>query len=290
MTDMRYSTVKRSLKRTCRRCINKRYRLSLTPADCFYHPYQSECHRCHKTRNIVTSIRSRWKLWNAFPVAVIALVLFVALVFGLRTVDVATIQTTASGSVRVASGSAVAGSTARIGLSTLNLAIHEQLSVRMAIFQATQWLGYAAILVAAAFAVNGAVQMFRRGLRGVDPAILALGGLYIIVISIYVLFELFVVNYRPVLLSGELEASFPSSHTMIACVVFGSASMVLTRMRIPWQTVWAVGVQMLMVVTVVARFMCGVHWFTDVLGGVLISVALLAGFAEVLKRVTGAKE
>ena len=313
---MRYSAIARRLGKTCRRCLNKRYDLGLTPEDCFYYRYKDECYSCHKTQNIVTGIRSRWKLWNAAPVAIVALALFVVLILGLRVVDVAAIQTTETGSVRqaavavevgmeealaefengiatddgqttdAATAIEAPGTPARVGFASLNLLIHQQLSVQMALYKATEWLGILAILIAAAFAVTGAIQLFRHGLRGVDPEIFALGGLYILVVAVYMFFEVFVVNCRPVLLDGQLEASFPSSHTMLACTVFGSTAMVLTRKRIPAQTLWVILLQVLMVLTVAGRLVSGIHWFTDVLGGVLISAALLAGFASVLKRVT----
>ena len=289
---MRYSTVKRSLGNTCRRCINRRYKLNLTPEDCFYYRYKDECHRCHRMQNIVTDIGSRWKLWRTLPLAMTALALFVLLILGLRTVDVARIRTSEAGSIPLAASAAesAAEGAERIGLSSLNLAVHRRMGVHLAVYRVTEWLGYAAILIAAAFAVYGAIQLFRRGLRGVDPEILALGGLYAATIAVYVFFEFFVVNTRPVLLNGGLQASFPSSHTMIACVVFGSAAMVITRMRIPALTLWVVALQVLTVLTAAGRPVSGVHWFTDILGGVLISTALLAGFAAVLKAVTGARE
>ena len=129
----------------------------------------------------------------------------------------------------------------------------------------------------------GVQLLKRRSLKEVDPEILALGVFYVLVIGCYVLFELVVINYRPVLMPGaaEVEASFPSSHTMLICSVMGSTVMVLKRyikgdaLRMGLQA----GCVIVAVITVAGRLLSGVHWLTDILGGVLLSCALLALFS-----------
>ena len=152
-------------------------------------------------------------------------------------------------------------------------------------YEITDWLGVAAVLTAFLFALTGMVQLIkRRSLLKVDRAILSLGGLYIIVIGLYVLFEVMIVNYRPIIMPGSTgpEASFPSSHTMLVCVIMGSAMMLIDRyitaktLRSLLRIICAV----IIGVTVIGRSISGVHWFTDILGGILISGALLALFAE----------
>ena len=151
----------------------------------------------------------------------------------------------------------------------------------------TDWLGVAALLTAAVFALAGLVQLIkRRSLLKVDKEIFALGVLYSAVIGIYVLFERVVMNYRPIILPGctKPEASFPSSHTMLVCVMMGSAFLIMHRYiknknlcRI-LQGICAVTIA----VTVAGRLISGVHWFTDICGGILISTALLALFSGVV--------
>ena len=114
----------------------------------------------------------------------------------------------------------------RIGLSHLNRLVFEKLGVHMLWYAITDWLGIAAIGTALLFAMIGLVQWIRRrSILKVDKELLALGGLYLIVIGLYVLFELVIVNYRPIIMPGSIhpEASFPSSHTMLVCVIMGSA-------------------------------------------------------------------
>ena len=173
-----------------------------------------------------------------------------------------------------------------IGLSHLNQSVFDCFGVNMLWYEITDWLGVAAVITAFIFAMAGFVQLIkRRSLLKVDRPILALGGLYIVVIGLYVLFEIEVVNYRPIIMpdSTRPEASFPSSHTMLVCVIMGSAVMLLGR-YIRGKALCRV-LQILCAaiigVTVIGRLISGVHWFTDIVGGILISAALLALFSEV---------
>ena len=106
---------------------------------------------------------------------------------------------------------------------------------------------------------------------------------YVLVIGCYVLFELVVINYRPVIMPGVegVEASFPSSHTMLICSVMGSTAMVLKKYvkRDALRMGLQVGCVIVAVITVAGRLLSGVHWVTDILGGVLLSCALLALFS-----------
>ena len=174
-----------------------------------------------------------------------------------------------------------------IGLSHLNEAVHNATGVSMRWYELTDQLGLAAILVAGLFALVGAVQLFRRrSLLKVDREILALGVLFLVVIGLYVFFEIDIVNYRPVIMPDEthVEASFPSSHTMLVCATLGGAMLLLGRyipgkgLRLALQLLCGAAI----VVMVVGRLLSGVHWFTDILGGLLISGALLALFSAFL--------
>lgn len=108
-----------------------------------------------------------------------------------------------------------------IGLSHINKIVFDVFGVNILWYNITDWLGVVAIAVAFVFALIGLAQLIkRRSLLKVDKSILALGGLYIIVIGLYVLFEILSINYRPIIMPGceYPEASFPSSHTMLVCV------------------------------------------------------------------------
>ena len=168
-----------------------------------------------------------------------------------------------------------------VGLSHMNRFVFELTGVNMVWYNITDWLGLAAIFAAFLFAATGLVQVIkRRSILKVDKEILALGGLYILVIGIYVLFENVIVNYRPIIMPGcsNPEASFPSSHTMLVCVIMGSTVIIIGK-YIKKKSLCRVIRGMcaaVIAVTVVGRLISGVHWFTDIIGGLLISTFLLA--------------
>ena len=174
-----------------------------------------------------------------------------------------------------------------VGLSHMNRFVFELTGVNMVWYNITDWLGLAAILAAFLFAVTGLVQLIkRRSILKVDKEILALGGLYILVIGIYVLFENVIVNYRPIIMPGcsNPEASFPSSHTMLVCVIMGSTIIIIGK-YIKKKSLCMVirGIcAAVIAVTVVGRLISGVHWFTDILGGLLISTFLLVLYSALI--------
>lgn len=170
-----------------------------------------------------------------------------------------------------------------IGLSHLNKFVFELFGVNMLWYHITDWLGVAAVLTAFVFAVTGLAQLIkRRSLLKVDREILALGGLYTVVIGLYLFFENAVVNYRPIIMpdNARPEASFPSSHTMLVCVIMGSAAMLLNKYinnKALCRVLRAICF-VIIGITVTGRLISGVHWFTDILGGILISITLLLIF------------
>ncbi|MGN1053126.1 MAG: phosphatase PAP2 family protein, partial [Candidatus Scatosoma sp.] len=202
--------------------------------------------------------------------------------FALFTVLVATVD--------VAAGK-VAGT--KIGFSHLNLAFfdatHQSGTYNKTLYTLSDLFGKLALFTAAAFAVYGVWQLLKRkSLKKADADLYVLAATYAVLAVFYVAFEFIVINHRPVLLeSGEPEASYPSSHTMLACTVFGTAVFMICR-RIcgnnakvfKFLTV-AVGAAFALI-TVLGRLFCGVHYFTDILGGVLLAAAIIALFAAFL--------
>ena len=181
-----------------------------------------------------------------------------------------------------------------VGMSHLNSFFFNLFGVNIVWYHITDWLGVVAILTAFVFAVVGLVQLIkRRSLFKVDKEILLLGGLYIIVIGLYILFECAIVNYRPIIMPDGThpEASFPSSHTMIVCVIMGSTIPLIgkyIKTKEIKDTLEAACVAV-MAVTVIGRLISGVHWFTDICGGILISAALLALYAGAVELVNRRK-
>jgi len=206
------------------------------------------------------------KYWKLLVGAAL-LVLFLILIVLLKTVDVEPDPSTGK----------------NIGLSSVNFAVRDAVGKHLRLYDLTRYLGYLAILVAAGFAVwAGARWAFSRfSFRSMGFDFLVLGALYLSAILFYVLFEIAVVNYRPLLLGGKAEASFPSSHTVLSIVVFVSAARILYRRFAPrvHPILFSLPFYLLAAFAVVARLISGVHWLTDIVGGCLLSIALLFLFS-----------
>lgn len=171
-----------------------------------------------------------------------------------------------------------------IGLAAMNGFVHGLTGVHFALYTITDWLGLVPVAVGFGFAVLGLVQWIRRkSILKVDFSLLALGGFYLLVLAAYLFFESHVVNYRPVLIGGYLEASYPSSTTMMALCVMPTAAMQLNgRVKA------AAARKLISAVTglftafmVIGRLISGVHWFSDIVGGMLLSAALVMFYRAV---------
>ena len=165
-----------------------------------------------------------------------------------------------------------------VGFATFNGLFHKLTGVHMEIYTITDWLGLIPLCFALGFAILGLVQLIqRKSFLKVDYSILVLGGSYILVIASYLFFEKFVINYRPVLIEGNLEASYPSSTTLLVLCIMPTAMMQLNT-RIRNNTTKKVILSLLAIFTafmVIGRLISGVHWFTDIIGGVLLSTGLV---------------
>ena len=164
-----------------------------------------------------------------------------------------------------------------IGFATFNTWFHKMSGVHMLIYTVTDWLGLVPVFICMMFGVVGFVQLVKkRSLFKVDYDIIILGIYYIAVIAGYLLFEMFPVNYRPILIDGRMEASYPSSTTLLVLCVMPTLTEQMNRRlknvavkRII--NVFVVGFSSFMVI---GRMIAGVHWFTDIVGGILLSGGL----------------
>lgn len=176
-----------------------------------------------------------------------------------------------------------------VGFSDINVKFHEMTGVNMNWYEITDYLGYAAIGLAAVFALVGLIQLIsRKSLFKVDREIICMGFLYIVVIGLYIGFEKFVINYRPIIMPGatEPEASYPSSHTMLIITVMGATMMLLTNYMNKgfFRSLLKFICFAAILFTVAGRLYCGVHWLTDIVGGVLLSFALIELYGAAIYR------
>ena len=167
----------------------------------------------------------------------------------------------------------------KVGFGTVNKYFKNLFTYNKTIYKVTEILGLIALLIVCIYALVGLVQLIKRkSLFKVDKRIYILGAFYVLVGLIYVFFEKVVINYRPVILDGKLEASFPSSHTILAICVCVSA-IVMNKFYIKDESklkLVNVFITILMILIVIGRFISGVHWFSDIVGGIIISSTLLS--------------
>lgn len=164
-----------------------------------------------------------------------------------------------------------------VGFASLNCRFHQLTGVHMGLYTITDWLGLVPAAACMMFAAMGFVQLVkRRSLFKVDMDIILLGVYYIIVILAYLVFEMYPVNYRPVLIDGRLEASYPSSTTLLVLSVMPTLAFQAKR-RLKNMVVRRAVFMMTMAFSafmVVGRLLAGVHWLTDIIGSVLLSAGL----------------
>ena len=165
-----------------------------------------------------------------------------------------------------------------VGFAGLNQAVHVFTGVNMTLYTVTDWLGLVPLGFVFGFALLGLGQWIRRKhILRVDRSILTLGVFYLVVMALYVFFECYVVNYRPVLIEGKLEASYPSSTTILVLCVMPTVIMQLgTRIRSRIIRRWvSVAMMLFAAFMVIGRLLSGVHWFSDIVGGILLSAGLV---------------
>ena len=164
-----------------------------------------------------------------------------------------------------------------IGFATINCWFHKLTGVHMMLYTITDWLGLIPIFICMIFGVMGLVQLIqRRSLLTVDYDIIFLGIYYVIVIFGYLIFEMIPINYRPILIEGFMEASYPSSTTLLVLCVMPTLSEQVNRRsqnEIVKKVIKAL-VICFSAFMVFGRLISGVHWLTDIVGSIMLSIGL----------------
>lgn len=175
-----------------------------------------------------------------------------------------------------------------IGLATINKYMFGFFGVNMLAYNITEWLGAAAIFVALYFVMVGLLQLILRGsLKNVDKSIIVLGGIYILMAVIYVFFENWVINYRPIIVDGEIAASYPSSHTMIVFVIMSTTMLQFSALckNKFIKRLFSITAIFIIIIVIIGRLISGVHWFSDIIGGLLISATLTMLYYSIVKAI-----
>ena len=197
-------------------------------------------------------------------------VLFLLLIVIIKTVDVA----------------AIGPENTSIGLSHINGYVHEMFGINHGLYVMTKMFGLLSFALVGVFVLIGLIQLVqRKSVSKVDREILCLGGLYALVAVTFALFEVIIINYRPIIEEGaeHVEASFPSTHTLIIVTVWASFMLIMDKYikNDILKRVLRIASMVIICLTVIGRLACGVHWFTDILGGCLISLCYINLFAAV---------
>lgn len=205
---------------------------------------------------------------KSFAVSIVLLAAFIIWTVAICFIDVRTIGPQGSS----------------VGFATINQIIHDMTGVHFRLYNITDWLGLVPIFVSMGFGILGLVQWIKRkSIRKVDFSILVLGIFYIVTIVVFLFFENVVINYRPVLIGGILEASYPSSTTLLVMCVMPTAIMQLgSRIKNGvLQKIVSFTITAFIAFMIIGRFVSGVHWFTDIVGGALLSGGLVMMYYSV---------
>ena len=164
-----------------------------------------------------------------------------------------------------------------IGFATMNCWFHQLTGVHLMIYHITDWLGLVPVAVCMMFGGIGFGQMIKRKSPWkVDRDLMILGVYYVIVILCYLVFEMIPINYRPILIEGRMEVSYPSSTTLLVLCVMPTLTEQMNR-RVKNDIIKKV-IQLFVVLfsgfMVIGRLISGVHWLTDIVGGMLLSSGL----------------
>ena len=165
-----------------------------------------------------------------------------------------------------------------VGFAGINGAVQKLLPYNPMWYKITKYLGIIPFLYCAFYGLQGIIQIVKhKSIKKVDKRLIYLGIFYVVMLALYVLCDKIVINYRPILEDGALESSFPSSHTLLACCVCAT-SLLISKYYIKDQKklrLFDYFTYVLMILLVVGRLISGVHWLTDIIGGIIISAFLV---------------
>ena len=168
-----------------------------------------------------------------------------------------------------------------VGLATINNFFVNKIGFNNKIYKITEILGIIPIIIVLIYAIIGLYSLIEeKSFKKVNKNLYYLAIFYIIVLGIYVLFEKVIINFRPVVIEGILESSYPSSHTILAICICGS-SIILNNSIFKNNKIAKLENIISFIIIIMLpllRFISGVHWFTDIIGGILLSLSLLLFF------------
>ena len=173
----------------------------------------------------------------------------------------------------------------KVGFAKINGMYSNYVIYSPMIYKISKYLGYLPIIMLGGFALIGLIQLIKRkSLKKVDYELYMLAIFYVLLFATYFFFEKLVINYRPILMDGELDPSFPSSHTMLAFCLCISTIMINVRLfkNNKYAKIENIVAFFLLYAITITRLISGVHWLSDIIGGIIISFTLLQIFKTML--------
>ena len=167
-----------------------------------------------------------------------------------------------------------------VGLSSFNRLVYESVDVSETFDKLGDVCMVLSILVVLFVVALGIYELVKnKSIKKVDKKIWSMGIIYALVVLIYVVFELICLNYRPVLIDGKLEASYPSSHVMLSLTILSCFLIfMLSKLKTKKQkAILGTLIGLFMFVIVLFRVLSGMHWMTDIIASVILAL-MLAGW------------
>lgn len=218
------------------------------------------------------NLRNKSKEWNKLTAGIALTAAFVVWTLLIKNIDV----------------KAVGSGESYVGFAAVNVWFHNLTGVYWNLYTITDWLGLVPLFVCIAFGILGLIQLIkRRNMFKVDTDILILGIYYIVVILAYLIFEMVPINYRPMLIDGHLEASYPSSTTLLVLSVMPTLKYQIDRRVKSVRVIKAntVFVIVFSVFVVIGRLISGVHWLTDIIGALFLSIGLFLIYEGAVEKI-----
>ena len=188
---------------------------------------------------------------------------------------------------------AIGPNTSVVGLSSINGAFDNAIGYNDFWYELSELVGLIPLAMVGIFAILGVCQAIKRkSLFKIDIELIILGAFYVAVFATYMIFEVVEVNYRPVLL-GVLEASYPSSHTILSLCICTTAIFELHELLKNKKTILLIAdifCAAVAITVLVGRLLSGVHWLTDIIAGILISASLICFYRYAVLLAQNIKE
>lgn len=182
---------------------------------------------------------------------------------------------------------AIGPSSTKVGFAMMNKWFNELIGYNSMFYKISKYAGVIPFGFCAYYGLMGLIELIKKkSFKKVNYRYYILACFYAIFVALYFFFEKVIINYRPVIVDGAIEASYPSTHTLLAICLCGT-SLIVSKLLIKNETIrklFDIAAWILMIVIVVARLISGVHWLSDIFGGIIISLTYLSFFKLSLIR------